>query len=681
MRRLVLGLVAMLVLINTAIAAGDAAQPDGAEKKGKKTHHKTRHRAHRHHGGHVAAGENNGGPFADVPRGHWAYDAVQKAAEAGILQGWNNRFHGNKVVNRYQMAVVVARMLDRVGVLRSNGKVITAQDIANLESLVIEFADELALLNVKVSTLEDTVAGLRKDVDLIKADLRGVGARAGITGLMDTRFVSTGDGSPGYRLGLVNGAGGTSTFAPPPSATSPVVRYRGQAVTASVPGLGGGLLGGLLGSANPSTFDNRDFFTVANFAINIDREFDPHTHFHAQVNINAEGSVDDTGLVIPPTGLPIIPPGNLGGLGGLGAAGRPLAGRGGSFFAGNLMVNELYVVFDDWFTDGVNGRLGVFALPMNTEVNGPSRTYLWTVTPSIANSKWESIRPVGLDLFQHNDKDSWVFYVGFFTPGDTSNGIFRSGTLLSQNNLILNGQIDFGGLSTIGSIGDLLNLGFYPTPLSDAAMTDAARGIDGQSLANDDVGFYGQVGQHPTCKDHRGLSWHVAYFDRNGNIRRGSDGSPSLTDWRAAQAAVSYQWSDVMFMAQYYDANSKNYSVSDILTLDPLGLVDGRRVLSTPMLTFSGADTISQSFMTMVNWQFSRRGSATVRYEKAADFTEAAKIEAEVWTFAFNWRTSDHGWLQMEYIDPETRTRATNGGRNPIDIDDSLFTANYKLAW
>ena len=48
--------------------------------------------------------------------------------------------------------------------------VITAQDIANLESLTIEFADELALLNVKVSTLEDTVAGLKKDVDLIKAD-------------------------------------------------------------------------------------------------------------------------------------------------------------------------------------------------------------------------------------------------------------------------------------------------------------------------------------------------------------------------------------------------------------------------------------------------------------------------------------------------------------------------------
>ena len=184
MRRLLLTTVALLVLVSStkAFAEGDADAAAGAEKKGKsaKHHH---HKAHHHHAGAAAASENNGGPFADVPRGHWAYDAVQKAAEAGkSCQGWNNsRFHGNKVVNRYQMAVVVARMLDRVGVLRANGKVITAQDIANLESLVIEFADELALLNVKVSTLEDTVAGLKKDVDLIKADLRGVGARAGIT--------------------------------------------------------------------------------------------------------------------------------------------------------------------------------------------------------------------------------------------------------------------------------------------------------------------------------------------------------------------------------------------------------------------------------------------------------------------------------------------------------------------
>jgi hypothetical protein len=226
------------------------SKPQRSSRHRKKKH---RHHHHHHHHEHSGASETHGGPFTDVPRGHWAYDAVQKAAEAGILQGWNNRFNGHKVVNRYQMAVVVARMLYRVGVLRQGGKVITAEDIANLESLVIEFADELALLNVKVSTLEDTVASLKKDVDLIKADLRGVGARAGITGTVDARFVFTDDTSSGYRYGpFVSGL-----LAPNPSATSSVVRYNGQAVS----GDGNPVLG-VPGLTGPNTFDSREFFTV-----------------------------------------------------------------------------------------------------------------------------------------------------------------------------------------------------------------------------------------------------------------------------------------------------------------------------------------------------------------------------------------------------------------------------------
>jgi hypothetical protein len=673
--RLFLTIVALLVLVSstTAFAEGDAAA--GAEKKGKKSHGKRGHRRHHHHG-HAHAGESNGGPFADVPRGHWAYDAVQKSAEAGILQGWNNRFHGNKVVNRYQMAVVVARMLDRVGVLRANGKVITAQDIANLESLVIEFADELALLNVKVSTLEDTVAGLKKDVDLIKADLRGVGARAGITGVMEARAVFTDNSAPAYRFGSL------PALTQPSAATSVLGRYNGSAVSGN-----GGAVVTIPGTTGPNTYNERNFFTVSTFAVNIDREFDPHTHFHAQVNINAEGEENRPGesFVAPLVGSGADPVGIVGPAGALnanGGIGTPLSGRGSSFNP-SIIVNELYVVFDDWFTDGVNGRMGIWALPMNTEVNGPSRTYLWTITPSIANSKWESLRPVGLDIFQHNDKDSWTFYVGFFTPGDTSNQILRSGTLISMNNqgltpgsLVANGT--FSQLDGVAT--GITGLGRFPTPNADASFTDAPRSIDGQNLANDDIGFYVNIGQHPTCKDHRGFSWHVAYFDRNGNIHRGREGAPSLTDWNAWQAFISYQWSDVLLMAQYYDAESKNYSFADLGIGSGIQL-DARRFASTPFVNFFGADTRSQSFMALLNWQFTRRGNFTIRYEDAHDSTGAARLEAEVWTLAFNWRTSDHGWLQLEYISPETRSTSENGVRNTIDINDDLFQVNYKLNW
>lgn len=96
--------------------------------------------------------------FKDVPPNHWAYDAINKAVEAGILQGYNNLFHGKKTLNRFQMAVVVARMLDKIGT--GGGAGVDKDALKQLEALVTEFADELALLNVKVGKLEETVANM-----------------------------------------------------------------------------------------------------------------------------------------------------------------------------------------------------------------------------------------------------------------------------------------------------------------------------------------------------------------------------------------------------------------------------------------------------------------------------------------------------------------------------------------
>ncbi|MBI4860845.1 MAG: hypothetical protein HY815_11385 [Candidatus Riflebacteria bacterium] len=571
------------------------------------------------------------------------------------------------------MAVVVARMLDRVGVLKANGKVITAQDIANLESLTIEFADELALLNVKVSTLEDTVAGLKKDVDLIKADLRGVGARAGITGTMQARFVFTSDGSNGWAPGnFVTGQ------VPNAAASTAIGRYKGGSTGLAV---NNAFLANSV--TNPYRFDSRQFFSVSNFAVNIDREFDPKFHFHAQVDINAEGAWDQMGARSVFGGFSPTWAGSTFAIGG-----NPLSGRGENFAFANgsvldALVNEVYVVWDDWFTDGVSGRLGIWALPMNTEVNGPSRSYQWTITPSIANSKWESLRPVGLDIFQHNDKESLVFYVGFFTPGDTTQMIHRSGTLLSAptgftavpvtTNLATNvfgTQVD----PTVNPGGAAWGLGRFPTPLAYAAMTDAARGVQGQTLASDDIGFYFQIGTHPTNKGHEGLTWHVAYFDRNGDLRPATDDFISATDWYAWQLAANYQWEKVMLGIQYFDATSRNYNLAD-------PVVDWRRQNTTPFLNVGGQDTQSRSIMAIVNWAFSKRGNVTVRYEAAEDKTGLAKLEADVWTFGFNWKTSDHSRFQLEWIAPTTKATSENGWRNTSDIKDDLVQLNYKLNW
>lgn len=50
--------------------------------------------------------------FSDVPKDHWAAEAVQKLADSGVIQGYpDDTFHGDKPVTRYELAVALERMI------------------------------------------------------------------------------------------------------------------------------------------------------------------------------------------------------------------------------------------------------------------------------------------------------------------------------------------------------------------------------------------------------------------------------------------------------------------------------------------------------------------------------------------------------------------------------------------
>ncbi|HOD39128.1 MAG TPA: S-layer homology domain-containing protein, partial [Candidatus Wallbacteria bacterium] len=87
------------------------------------------------------------GPFSDVPKSHWAYEAVNNLAAKGLLEGYaDGKFKGAKAMTRYEMALMVARLID---------KKFGGADFDTLQKLTVEFADELALLGVKVQALEE----------------------------------------------------------------------------------------------------------------------------------------------------------------------------------------------------------------------------------------------------------------------------------------------------------------------------------------------------------------------------------------------------------------------------------------------------------------------------------------------------------------------------------------------
>jgi hypothetical protein len=129
-----------------------------------------------------------GQPFADVPTNHWAYDAIAELAAKGLVEGYpDGTFKGNQPMTRYEMAMVVARIIARIEAIptppppevrradldavrrdltAATGRIAASErTIATLQRLVNEFRAELQALGVRVTALEEELSALRARLD------------------------------------------------------------------------------------------------------------------------------------------------------------------------------------------------------------------------------------------------------------------------------------------------------------------------------------------------------------------------------------------------------------------------------------------------------------------------------------------------------------------------------------
>ena len=182
--------------------------------------------------------------FTDVPATHWAYDAIARAVEAGILQGYDGKFEGNRLLDRYQMASVVGKLLDARAAGKPAGMSADqwTKGLKDLEALTVEFGDELATMKIKVATLESGLADLRH------AAMEAAPVASGNSGF--TAFAA---------VALVDGDKDWGTVAPP----------RGAATDA-------------IGAPDGMSFD------VPQVSLGLDREISSGTVFHAQFDFDAQ---------------------------------------------------------------------------------------------------------------------------------------------------------------------------------------------------------------------------------------------------------------------------------------------------------------------------------------------------------------------------------------------------------
>ena len=93
----------------------------------------------------------NSAEIDDISQDHWAYNSVKTLIDKGYLSLYEDgTFKGNNKVSRYELAVIIARMLDDI---ETRGTEVTDEDAEKLRKLSLEFRDEL----VEVAKNQDEI--------------------------------------------------------------------------------------------------------------------------------------------------------------------------------------------------------------------------------------------------------------------------------------------------------------------------------------------------------------------------------------------------------------------------------------------------------------------------------------------------------------------------------------------
>lgn len=105
----------------------------------------------------------------DVPKDHWAYQAVVSLVEKGYLGLYEgDTFQGQRPADRYTLASVVAKLLAEV---ERGSTAFSEEDLKALRRLSTEFRTELVALGTRADELNDQLVQAKKELLILQEDI------------------------------------------------------------------------------------------------------------------------------------------------------------------------------------------------------------------------------------------------------------------------------------------------------------------------------------------------------------------------------------------------------------------------------------------------------------------------------------------------------------------------------
>src|ERR1041385_5895029 len=108
----------------------------------------------------------------DVPRDHWAYEAVNDLISKGLVKGFppDGLFRGKRTATRYELATIIKRALDYVDDKLAKNKVdvssfVKQEQLDELRKLVSDFKMELAVIGTDLQKVKDQIGDINAKVE------------------------------------------------------------------------------------------------------------------------------------------------------------------------------------------------------------------------------------------------------------------------------------------------------------------------------------------------------------------------------------------------------------------------------------------------------------------------------------------------------------------------------------
>lgn len=101
--------------------------------------------------------------YEDLDKDHWAYKAVNTLIEKKIIKENSYKFNGEKPLTRYDFAYSLAKALEVMNFEKANQK-----DLKVLETLILQFSDELNEIGFNTSEFDNKINSIRDNIEILR---------------------------------------------------------------------------------------------------------------------------------------------------------------------------------------------------------------------------------------------------------------------------------------------------------------------------------------------------------------------------------------------------------------------------------------------------------------------------------------------------------------------------------